>query len=81
VTLSIQDYGIGIAKEAQEKVFEQFYRVTGDNQAIYPGLGIGLYICAEIIKRQGGKIWVENSNDNGSVFFVWLPFDHRKKYE
>ncbi|MEO6538228.1 MAG: PAS domain S-box protein [Ferruginibacter sp.] len=79
VKLSIHDYGIGIAKEAQEKVFEQFYRVTGDSQATYPGMGIGLYISAEIIKRQGGKIWVQNSNDKGSVFCVWLPFDHRNQ--
>lgn len=79
VTLWIQDYGIGIAKESQEKVFEQFYRVTGDSQATYPGMGIGLYICAEIIKREGGKIWIESSNENGSVFCIWLPFDHRNK--
>jgi PAS domain S-box-containing protein len=81
VTLSIQDYGIGIAKDSQDKVFEQFYRVTGDSQATYPGMGIGLYICAEIIKREGGRIWVESSNDKGSVFCVWLPFDHRNKIE
>ncbi|MEO6330833.1 MAG: ATP-binding protein, partial [Ginsengibacter sp.] len=79
VTLCIQDYGIGIAKEAQDKVFEQFYRVPGDSQATYPGMGIGLYICAEIIKRECGKIWIESSNDKGSVFCIWLPFDHRVK--
>ncbi|MEO7119623.1 MAG: PAS domain-containing protein [Ginsengibacter sp.] len=79
VSLSIQDYGIGIAKEAQDKVFEQFYRVTGNSQATYPGMGIGLYICAEIIKREGGRIWIESSNDKGSVFCIWLPFDHRNK--
>mgnify|MGYP001795265875 CR=1 FL=1 len=60
-------------------MFEQFYRVTGDSQATYPGMGIGLYICAEIIKREGGKIWIESSNDKGSVFCIWLPFDHRNK--
>ena len=79
VTLSIQDYGIGIAKEAQDKVFEQFYRVTGDSQATYPGMGIGLYIRAEIIERQGGRIWIESSSDTGSVFCIWLPFDHRNQ--
>lgn len=79
VTLSIQDYGIGIAKEVQDKVFEQFYRVTGDSQTTYPGMGIGLYICSEIIKREGGKIWVESSSEKGSVFCIWLPFDHRNQ--
>ncbi len=79
VTLCIQDYGIGITKEEQEKVFQQFYRVTGDSQATFPGMGIGLYICAEIMKKQGGKIWVESSTDKGSVFCIWLPFDHRNQ--
>ncbi len=74
VTLWIQDYGIGIAKEVQGKVFEQFYRVTGDSQTTYPGMGIGLYISAEIIKREGGKIWVESSNDKRFCFLYVAPF-------
>ncbi|MDQ6890531.1 MAG: PAS domain-containing protein, partial [Bacteroidota bacterium] len=78
VQLSVQDFGIGISAQEQQNIFEQFYRVSGDRQATFPGLGIGLYICSEIIARQGGKIWVESVMDKGSVFYFRLPFDHRK---
>ncbi len=78
VLLAVEDFGIGISSKDQKNVFEQFYRVKGDNQSTYPGMGIGLYICSEIIKRQGGKIWVESEVAKGSTFYVWLPLDHRK---
>jgi two-component system, OmpR family, sensor histidine kinase VicK len=39
-------------------------------------MGIGLYICSEIIARHGGKIWVESMIDKGSTFYTWLPFVH-----
>ena len=79
VQLCVQDFGIGISPQAQKNVFEQFYRVNGENQSTYPGMGIGLYICAEIISRQGGKIWLDSNPGQGSSFYIWLPFDHRLK--
>ena len=79
IELSVQDFGIGILAESQQNVFQQFYRVSGDKQSTFPGMGIGLYICSEIITRQGGKIWVESIIDKGSTFYTWLPFDHRNK--
>lgn len=80
VQLSVKDNGIGIALEDQSKVFQQFYRVEGDKQSTYPGMGIGLYITAEIIKNHGGKIWVESILNRGATFYVWLPLDHRTKH-
>ena len=79
IELSVQYFGIGILAKDQENVFEQFYRVNKDNESTYPGMGIGLYICSEIIARQGGKIWVESIINKGSTFHTWLPFDHRIK--
>jgi signal transduction histidine kinase len=73
VFLYVDDFGIGIAKDQLGKVFEQFYRVTGDKQNTFPGFGIGLYISAEIIKRQHGKIWVESIEGKGSTFCFTLP--------
>ncbi len=73
VVLCVQDFGIGIPKEKQEKVFEQFYRVSGDLQHTFPGLGLGLYISSEIIKREGGKIWVNSNEGEGSTFCFSLP--------
>ncbi len=79
VQLSIQDFGIGISMDDQTKVFEQFYRVIGEYQSTFPGMGIGLYICSEIIKRHSGKIWIESEVGKGSTFYVWLPLDYRNK--
>jgi signal transduction histidine kinase len=71
VTLCVQDFGMGIPKERQQQVFERFYRVSG-NETI-PGIGLGLYISAEIIRRQNGKIWVESEPGQGSTFCFSLP--------
>jgi signal transduction histidine kinase len=71
--LSVQDFGIGIAQGNLEKVFEQFYRVSGDMQHTFPGLGLGLYISSEIIKREGGRIWVNSIEGEGSTFCFALP--------
>jgi PAS domain S-box-containing protein len=77
VQLSVKDFGIGISPSDQQHIFEQFYRVNGESQSTFPGMGIGLYICAEIISRQGGKIWVESAIGEGSTFYIRLPLDNR----
>lgn len=71
--VGVQDFGIGIPKEQQQKVFERFYRVKRDENKSYPGLGIGLYIAHQIIERHGGKMWVESFEKQGSTFFFSLP--------
>lgn len=73
VLVSVQDFGIGISKAKQQKVFEQFYRVSGSKQHTFPGLGLGLYISSEIIKREGGRIWVDSEEGKGSTFYFALP--------
>lgn len=86
VTLCVRDFGVGISKEKQEKVFERFYRVSGPNDQTFPGLGLGLYIVSEIIKRQGGRIWVisEGSGEDmpagrrGSTFCFTLPIGKKR---
>jgi len=74
LTIAVQDFGIGIPKAHQEKVFERFYRVSSDQARTYPGLGIGLYIAYQIVERHKGKIWVESVEDQGSTFSFSLPF-------
>lgn len=73
VTISVRDYGIGIAKEQQRKIFDRLYQVTDSESKTYPGLGMGLYISREIIKRHRGKIWVESEIGKGSTFFFTIP--------
>ena len=79
ILLSVQDFGIGILPQEQESVFEQFYRVNRAKQSTFPGMGIGLYICAEIVEGMGGKIWVESLITKGSTFYIRLPLDRENK--
>jgi hypothetical protein len=78
VELRVQDFGIGISKDKLAKVFEQFYRVSGDMQHTFPGLGLGLYISSEIIKREGGRIWVTSEVGKGSTFCFAIPLRGKK---
>jgi len=80
VTISVQDFGIGIPGSEQNKIFDRFYQGNGRKRDDFPGgLGLGLYITSEIIKRHGGKIWVESTKGKGSTFFITLPIRKRGK--
>jgi signal transduction histidine kinase len=68
----VQDFGIGIRKEDQSNVFGKFYRVE-DSAGRFQGLGIGLYICAEILRRHDGEYGVESEPGQGSVFYFSIP--------
>ena len=70
--VSVKDFGIGIPKENQADVFRKFYRVEGTAQR-FQGLGVGLYICSEIIRRHNGKCWLESETGKGSTFYFSLP--------
>jgi two-component system sensor histidine kinase/response regulator len=70
--VSVKDFGIGIPKENQADVFRKFYRVEGTAQR-FQGLGVGLYICFEIIRRHNGKCWLESEAGKGSTFYFSLP--------
>jgi signal transduction histidine kinase len=72
VTVSIQDFGMGIQQSEHEKIFDRFYRAQGKSFGI-SGFGLGLYICSQIIKRHKGKIWVESDEGEGSTFYFKLP--------
>ena len=71
--VSVQDFGIGIAQQHHDKIFERFYQVTDPQDCTYPGLGIGLYICSEIMRRHKGRMWVQSSKGQGATFYMSLP--------
>ena len=73
VTIRVQDHGLGIPREQRDKIFERFYRAAGLSHETIPGLGMGLYIVAEIIKGHGGTIVVDSDVGKGSTFTVTLP--------
>ncbi len=73
VRVTVHDYGIGISKEEQDKVFNRFYRVEGRNEQTFSGFGIGLFVASEIIRRHDGRIWVDSEKGKGSFFSFELP--------
>lgn len=73
VVIAVEDYGVGIMKKDQEKIFERFYRVEGKNQKTFPGFGIGLFIAAEIVRKSNGMIGVRSEPGKGSEFYFSLP--------
>jgi signal transduction histidine kinase len=73
VVLEVSDTGCGMNAEASERVFERLYQVEQPSQASREGLGLGLFICKELVTRQGGKIWVESQPQEGSTFSFTLP--------
>jgi len=72
IYLGVRDFGIGIAPEMQKHVFDKFYRVE-ETAIHFQGLGIGLYISAEIIRRHSGEIGVKSQSGEGSEFYFKLP--------
>ncbi|MCR4305997.1 MAG: MEDS domain-containing protein [Candidatus Daviesbacteria bacterium] len=75
VSLSVQDFGIGIPKEKQQKIFKRFYQIENAVERTPTGLGLGLYISSEIIKRHSGAIQVESEVGKGSTFSFTIPVD------
>jgi signal transduction histidine kinase len=72
VYVRVKDYGIGIRKDHQSDIFGKFYRVE-ESADRFQGLGIGLYICAEIIRRHDGQYGVESEPGQGSTFYFSVP--------
>jgi PAS domain S-box-containing protein len=73
IRIAVTDDGCGISPEEQGKIFNYLYQVEGSTEANHRGLGIGLYICRELVSNHGGQIWVESQLGHGSTLFFTLP--------
>jgi signal transduction histidine kinase len=74
VELRVRDEGIGIPPESLAQLFQPFARASNATARHYGGLGLGLFICREIVQRHGGTIWAESPGaQQGSCFHVRLP--------
>ena len=72
----VQDNGVGIPAKSQEKIFELYRR--GPQSAAYEGMGLGLAICARVVSKHNGRIWVHSEPGEGSTFFFTLRM---RKYD
>jgi signal transduction histidine kinase len=73
VLFAVRDEGLGIPLREQERIFEKFYRLDPNLRRGVGGTGLGLYICRELVRRMGGRIWVASRDGEGSTFFFELP--------
>ena len=91
ITVSVKDFGIGISKDEQQKIFDRFYQSGKTRKSRDSGMGLGLYIVKEIVERHNGRIWVESPSINsrsktlrgnewgkGCTFYFTLPLQDRK---
>lgn len=77
VRISVADNGFGIAPEFQQEIFQEFFRLSADNEV--QGSGLGLAIARRLAYAHGGKIWVESQVGAGSTFAVLLPYFPRSR--
>jgi PAS domain S-box-containing protein len=73
VQLSVSDTGCGIPPQDQGHVFDRLYQVKPGDSTTDQGVGLGLYICRELVELHGGSIWVESEPGHGSTFHFVLP--------
>jgi signal transduction histidine kinase len=73
VLFGVRDEGLGIPPREQERIFEKFFRLDPNLTRGVGGTGLGLYICRELVRRMGGRIWVASREGEGSTFFFELP--------
>jgi PAS domain S-box-containing protein len=73
VRFFVRDEGLGIPEEEQRRIFDKFYRLDPHMAAGIGGTGLGLYICNELVRRMGGRIWVESNGERGSIFSFVIP--------
>ncbi|ASU32191.1 ATP-binding protein [Mucilaginibacter xinganensis] len=75
IAVKVRDYGIGIAKKDIDQLFQRFYRVS-ETALLFQGVGLGLYISAEIIKKHKGSFSIESEQGKGSAFCFRLPLNN-----
>jgi signal transduction histidine kinase len=73
VVLEVSDSGCGISPGMTERIFERLFQASDAALAGRKGLGLGLYICKDLVTRQGGRIWAHSAPGQGAIFFVTFP--------
>ena len=76
--IQVTDYGVGIAREEQAPIFENFYRVVTPESKLIPGTGLGLTLVAHVAKAHGGSVEVQSTPGEGSTFSIYLPLVSEK---
>ena len=73
IQISVKDRGIGIQEDERQRIFDQFTQVQQGNSRTFQGAGLGLFICRSFVELHGGKIWVDSTVGEGSIFHFSIP--------
>jgi signal transduction histidine kinase len=73
VRVEVSDTGHGMPAEVLTRIFDRLYQVDAVTDSARRGLGLGLFLCKEIVERHGGRIWAESVPGSGSTFSFTLP--------
>jgi signal transduction histidine kinase len=73
VHVVLSDTGIGIPRDEQPRLFEEFFRASNARGSVKDGSGLGLAMVKQVVDRHGGRIWVESQEGRGSAFHILLP--------
>jgi signal transduction histidine kinase len=77
--LEVEDTGLGIPAEEQERLFERFFRSSSATENAIPGTGLGLTITKAIVERHGGQIEVESAENAGTTVSIRLPLRAKQR--
>jgi two-component system sensor histidine kinase SenX3 len=75
--IQVEDHGVGIAPEDQNRIFEQFYRAPSPENQSVPGAGLGLSVVEHIARAHGGDVAVRSAPGEGSTFSIRIPVETR----
>jgi PAS domain S-box-containing protein len=74
IQISVADTGIGIPEDAQQRIFERFFRGEDPLVMKTAGTGLGLSIVQHLVRMHNGRVWFESEEGEGTTFSVWLPY-------
>jgi PAS domain S-box-containing protein len=76
VVVSVKDEGLGISKSQLPYIFDRFFRAEKTRNI--EGMGLGLYLCRQIIGAHNGRVWAESEEGKGSTFYFSIPVNYKK---
>lgn len=73
VRVSFRDCGVGVPESERERIFDRFYQIDHGLTRSNGGVGLGLHISRRTAESLGGRVWLDQTDESGSVFCLWLP--------
>jgi len=73
LAFSVQDFGMGIPENQQDKIFEKLFRADNAKKSVAEGTGLGLYLIKSIVDKSSGEVWFSSKEGEGTIFYITFP--------